>query len=59
MADLVADGNVRTIWIARRAFEGMVHDRPDVAIGVMRVLATRLGERQDHHQGCTDRVSKS
>jgi hypothetical protein len=23
----------------------MVHDRPDVAIGVMRVLATRLAEQ--------------
>jgi AAA family ATP:ADP antiporter len=44
MADLIADGDVRTIWITRRAFEGMVHDRPDVAIGVMRVLATRLTE---------------
>jgi hypothetical protein len=44
MADLIAEGDVRTIWIARRAFEGMVHDRPDVAIGVMRVLATRLAE---------------
>ncbi len=51
MADLVADGDVRTIWITRRAFEGMVHDRPDVAIGVMRVLATRLGERGPDHQG--------
>ncbi len=45
MADLIADGDVRTIWITRRAFEGMVHDRPDVAIGVMRVLAARLAER--------------
>jgi hypothetical protein len=27
----------------------MVHDRPDVAIGVMRVLATRLGEREPEH----------
>lgn len=44
MADLIADGDVRTIWITRRAFEGMVHDRPDVAIGVMRVLAVRLAE---------------
>jgi CRP-like cAMP-binding protein len=49
MADLVADGDVRTIWITRRAFEGMVHDRPDVAIGVMRVLAGRLGERGPEH----------
>jgi len=56
MADLIADGDVRTIWITRRAFEGMVHDRPDVAIGVMRVLATRLGEHapdraSQHHPG--------
>jgi len=49
MADLIADGDVRTIWITRRAFEGMVHDRPDVAIGVMRVLATRLGEHAPDH----------
>jgi len=55
MADLIADGDVRTIWITRRAFEGMVHDRPDVAIGVMRVLATRLAEhgpeRASQHLG--------
>ena len=49
MADLIADGDVRTIWITRRAFEGMVHDRPDVAIGVMRVLATRLAEHAADH----------
>ena len=55
IADLIADGDVRTIWITRRAFEGMVHDRPDVAIGVMRVLATRLAEhtpeRASQHPG--------
>jgi CRP-like cAMP-binding protein len=45
MASLHADGEVRTIWISRRAFEGMLHDRPDIAIGVMRVLALRLAER--------------
>jgi hypothetical protein len=49
MADLIADGDVRTIWITRRAFEGMVHDRPDVAIGVMRVLAARLAEHLPDH----------
>jgi AAA family ATP:ADP antiporter len=51
MADLIADGDVRTIWITRRAFEGMVHDRPDVAIGVMRVLAARLAEHGEHPHG--------
>ena len=45
MASVVADGDVRAIKIDRRAFEGMVHDRPDVALGVMRVLAHRLAER--------------
>jgi CRP-like cAMP-binding protein len=45
MASLSARGDVRTIWISRRAFEGMIHDRPDIAIGVMRVLALRLEER--------------
>lgn len=44
IASLVADGDVRTIRIGRHAFESMVHDRPDIAIGVMRVLAERLGE---------------
>jgi CRP-like cAMP-binding protein len=45
MASMRADDEVRTIWISRRAFEGMLHDRPDIAIGVMRVLALRLEER--------------
>src|SRR4029078_10274352 len=55
IADLIADGDGRTIRLTRRAFEGMVHDRPDVAIGVMRVLATRLAEhtpeRASQHLG--------
>jgi CRP/FNR family cyclic AMP-dependent transcriptional regulator len=46
IASLVADGDVRAIRIDGRAFESMVHDRPDIAIGVMRVLAHRLAE---HH----------
>jgi HEAT repeat protein len=45
MASMRARGDVRTLWISRRAFEGMIHDRPDVAIGVMHVLADRLAER--------------
>lgn len=44
MASLVADGDVHTIRIGRREFESMVHDRPDIAFGVMRVLARRLAE---------------
>jgi CRP-like cAMP-binding protein len=40
----VADGDVRAIRIGRREFESMIHDRPDIGIGVMRVLAQRLAE---------------
>jgi CRP-like cAMP-binding protein len=44
IASLVADGPVRTIRIGQRAFESMVRERPDLALGVMRVLALRLAE---------------
>ena len=44
MASLVADGPVRTIRIGHREFESMVRERPDLALGVMRVLALRLAE---------------
>jgi HEAT repeat protein len=44
VASLVADGDVRAIRIGRREFQSMIHDRPDIAIGVMRVLAQRLAE---------------
>ena len=44
MASLTAEGPVRTIRIGRREFESMVRERPDLALGVMRVLAQRLTE---------------
>ena len=44
VASLVADGAVRTIRIGHREFESMVRERPDLALGVMRVLALRLAE---------------
>jgi HEAT repeat protein len=44
VASLVADGPVRTIRIGHREFESMVRERPDLALGVMRVLALRLAE---------------
>ena len=44
IASLVADGVVRTIRIGYREFESMLRERPDVALGVMRVLAQRLAE---------------
>jgi CRP-like cAMP-binding protein len=43
VASLVAEGDVRTLRIGHREFEGMVRERPDIALAVMRVLAQRLG----------------
>lgn len=44
IASLIAQGPVRTIRIGHREFESMVRERPDLALGVMRVLALRLAE---------------
>ena len=44
VASLVADGDVRTIRIGQREFDGILRERPDIAIAVMRVLAERLGQ---------------
>jgi CRP-like cAMP-binding protein len=43
VASLVAEGDVRTLRIGHREFEGMIRERPDIALAVMRVLAERLG----------------
>jgi Cyclic nucleotide-binding domain len=42
VATLIAEGDVRTLHIGYREFEAMVHERPDIALAVMRVLAERL-----------------
>lgn len=42
MASLVAAGPVRTLSLDRRAFERILRERPDVSLGVMRVLSDRL-----------------
>jgi HEAT repeat protein len=42
MASLVAAGSVRTLSLDRRAFERILRERPDVSLGVMRVLSDRL-----------------
>jgi CRP-like cAMP-binding protein len=42
IASLIAEGDVRTLVIEHRGFEGMLRERPDIAIGVMRILADRL-----------------
>jgi CRP-like cAMP-binding protein len=43
VATLLAEGDVRTLRIGHREFEGMVRERPEIALAVMRVLAERLG----------------
>ncbi len=45
VASLVADGPVRTLRIGHHEFESMLRERPDLALGVMRVLVDRLTER--------------
>ena len=42
VATLIAEGDVRTLHIGYREFEAMVHERPDIVLAVMRVLAERL-----------------
>ncbi|HEV2458161.1 MAG TPA: HEAT repeat domain-containing protein, partial [Ktedonobacterales bacterium] len=47
MASLVAAGNVRTLCIGQQPFEGILRERPETSLAVMRVLCTRLREMQD------------
>lgn len=44
MASLVASGDVRTLCVGRKEFEGVLRERPDTAIAVIRVLSSRLVE---------------
>ena len=44
MASLVASGEVRTLRLGRKEFEGVLRERPDTAIAVIRVLSQRLVE---------------
>ena len=44
MASLIASGEVRTLRLGRSEFEGVLRERPDTAIAVIRVLSLRLVE---------------
>jgi CRP-like cAMP-binding protein len=44
MAGLVARGDVRVLSIARPQFESILRERPETALGVIRVLCQRLAE---------------
>lgn len=51
MASLVAAGDVRTLQVGRREFEGVLRERPDTAIAVIRELSHRLVESANPRQG--------
>jgi len=44
MASLICEGDVRVLTISRRDFDAILHDRPQVAKGIIRILAARLDE---------------
>jgi ATP/ADP translocase len=44
IATLVASGDTRTLCIGRAEFESILRDRPETALGVIKVLAERLTE---------------
>jgi hypothetical protein len=44
MASLVALGDVRTLSIDQKSFEGLLRERPEVCLAVLRVLCGRLKE---------------
>ena len=44
MASLVAAGDLRTLCIDRKQFEGLLRERPETSLAVMRVLCARLKE---------------
>jgi HEAT repeat protein len=46
MAKLVAEGDVRTLCIEQKQFEGILRERPETSLAVMRVLCDRLRERE-------------
>lgn len=44
MASLAAVGDLRTLCIDRKQFEGLLRERPETSLAVMRVLCARLKE---------------
>jgi HEAT repeat protein len=46
MASLVCSGAVRTLSLDRKSFERILRERPEVSLGVMRVLSDRLREAE-------------
>ena len=44
IATLIASGDVRTLCIDKKNFEGLIRERPDVSLVIIRVLSKRLKE---------------
>ena len=44
MASLIAVGDVRTLCIDQKSFEGLIRERPDVSLAIMQALTKRLKE---------------
>jgi len=44
MATLIASGDVRALCIDQKSFEGLIRERPEVSLSVIRVLSKRLQE---------------
>jgi len=49
MANLVAEGDVRTLSIDRKRFQRILRERPDAALAVMRELSARLRQAHADH----------
>ncbi len=49
MATLIADGDVRTLCLEQESFEGILRERPETSLAVMRVLCSRLREHTLDH----------
>ncbi len=47
IATLVASGTVRTLCIEQKKFEGILRERPEISLAMMRVLCRRLKEAND------------
>ena len=44
IATLIASGDVRTLCIDQKSFEGLIRERPDVSLYIIQVLSQRLKE---------------
>lgn len=58
MASLVAEGDVRVLCIGQKQFEGILRERPETSLAVMRVLCARLREWEAAGQSAHQTLDK-